>query len=78
MANREVGRSAPSDAGLNLLWPGLAQYSQGRWLAATWFSGEAMLAATAFVFWSSGRTFALVALAAVTVWSIVDARMAEQ
>jgi hypothetical protein len=69
---------APSEAGLNLLWPGLAQYAQERAGAALWFSFEAACACAAFVWFPSGRPIAAVAFLTVTVWSILDARLAER
>jgi hypothetical protein len=68
---------APSEAGLNLLWPGFAQCAQGRIGAAVWFSFEAACACAACVWFPSGRPIAVVAFLTVMVWSIVDARLAE-
>lgn len=78
MTSREGSGAVPSNAGLNLLWPGLAQYAQGRLDAAAWFSGEAAVAAAAWVWWPSGRTLALIAIVAITIWSVADARHAER
>ena len=69
-----VGHTAPSDAALNLLWPGLAQLCQRRLGPAVLFSLANACASGLFIWSSPNRVPATVALLAGMIWSIVDAR----
>jgi hypothetical protein len=62
-----------SDAGLNLLWPGLAQLCQRRYGPAGFFSVEAGAASVIFFAIPLARPLAVGALVVITVWSVLDA-----
>lgn len=68
----------PSDAGLSLLWPGLAQVEQGRTLAGACFAIEAALACAVFLWAPEARPAMALAGAALVAWSMADARAFER
>lgn len=72
-STNSVAHVSSSDAGLNLLWPGLAQLCQKRFAPAVLFSLQTALACALFVWSPPRRPMAILALVVVTIWSIVDA-----
>lgn len=72
-STNNVAHVPSSDAGLNLLWPGLAQLCQKRFAPAVLFSLQTAFACGLFAWSRPHRPLAMLALVVVTIWSIVDA-----
>ncbi len=68
----------PSDAGLNLLWPGLAQVEQGRTLTGMYFAIEAVLVGAVFLWVPEARLATGLAGAVLVAWSMADAHAFER
>jgi hypothetical protein len=73
-----IRRSSPSDAALNLLWPGLAQLVQRRYGVAAFFAVEAAAACVLFIADPAQRPLAVAGIVGLTAWSMVDAWWAER
>ena len=69
--------NSPSDAGLNLLCPGLAQLCQKRFGSAALFLVANACASGMFAWSSQNRVLATVILLEIMIWSIIDARTYE-
>jgi hypothetical protein len=63
----------PSNAGLNLLWSGLAQWCQGRYCAAAFFSIGTTAACAIFMLSPPYRALAVAGVCFLTAWSMLDA-----
>lgn len=75
-AVRQTDNHAAMDAALNLLWPGFGQFCQGRTVAGGYFAVEALALVAAFGIWPALRTFTVILIVALTLWSIVDVLVA--
>jgi TM2 domain-containing membrane protein YozV len=71
-AARQTDNHAAMDAALNLLWPGLGQFSQGRTVAGGYFAVEALALVVVFGVWPAVRALAGILIVALTLWSILD------
>lgn len=69
---------APSNAGLSLFWPGLAQLCQRRYGVAALFSIETAAACALFAMDPAVRAPATGAVVILTMWSMLDAWWAER
>ena len=67
------GPDAVADAALNLLWPGFGQLSQGRTASGIAFALQTLFWVGLCVALPDWRVVGEVGIAAITLWSVVDA-----
>ena len=78
MTSSFISHRRPSDAGLNLLWPGLAQLNQRRVGAAVFFALEAAVACAVLLWNPALRSEVFIGVVGITAWSVLDAYLAER